>query len=267
MVRGVSRELLLGDTADSQGAVEVVDDDESDSSAATGPGRTRDEGWSAILTVDSSVENVNAAGEDRVNVQSADEAALTSVHGISSDIAKAIVAYRGQNRLENLVDLLNVVAVQSQNQPRPGQPPILPDAQQPGSPPSGPKVISEELFLDVADDLTTESTQDLPGLVNVNTASRAVLMCLPGMDQALAEAIISYRQSSGFFPNVAWLLKVPGMNQQILKPLAPRVTTRSETFRIISEGKVRSTGTRQRIQEIVHVGLGNLKVLAYQEGP
>src|SRR5437879_4582879 len=51
MVRGVSRELLLGDTADSQGAVEVVDDDESDSSAATGPGRTRDEGWSAILTV------------------------------------------------------------------------------------------------------------------------------------------------------------------------------------------------------------------------
>jgi competence ComEA-like helix-hairpin-helix protein len=115
--------------------------------------------------------------------------------------------------------------------------------------------------------LTTESGEDVPGLVNVNSASRAVLTCLPGVDQQLAQAIISYRQSSGFFPNIAWLLKVPGMNQQIFKQLAPRVTARSETFRILSEGKVSSTGTRQRIQEIVHVGRRNIEVLSYREGP
>ena len=92
-------------------------------------------------------------------------------------------------------------------------------------------------------------------------------MCLPGIDQELAQAIVSYRQSSGFFPNIAWLLKVPGMNQQIFKQLAPRVSARSETFRILSEGKVRSTGTRQRIEEIVHVRLRDIDVLSYREGP
>ena len=271
MVRGVSRELLLGESANQDGALDSVGNDSPDSSALDRRAGILDEGWSGILTVDSSLENVNAAGEDRVNVQSADEASLASVRGISSDIAKAIVAYRGQNRLENLADLLDVVAVRNQNLPapqgNPAQSPIPPNAPTPASLPSGPRVISEELFLDVADDFTTESGQDLPGLVNVNTASRAVLMCLPGIDQELAQAIVSYRQSSGFFPNIAWLLKVPGMNQQIFKQLAPRVTARSETFRILSEGKVRSTGTRQRIQEIVHVGLRDIDVLSYREGP
>ena len=268
MVRGVSRELLLGESANQDGALDSVENDSPDSSALDRGAGIVDEGWSGILTVDSSVENVNAAGEDRVNVQSADEASLASVRGISSDIAKAIVAYRGQNRLENLADLLDVVAVQNQNPPapqgNPAQSPIPPNA--PASSATGPRVISEELFLDVADDFTTEAGQDLPGLVNVNTASRAVLMCLPGIDQELAQAIVSYRQSSGFFPNIAWLLKVPGMNRQIFKQLAPRVSARSETFRILSEGKVRSTGTRQRIQEIVHVGLRNIDVLSYREG-
>ncbi len=268
MVRGVSRELLLGESANQDGALDSVENDSPDSSALDRGAGIVDEGWSGILTVDSSVENVNAAGEDRVNVQSANEASLASVRGISSDIAKAIVAYRGQNRLENLADLLDVVAVQNQNPPapqgNPAQSPIPPNA--PASSATGPRVISEELFLDVADDFTTEAGQDLPGLVNVNTASRTVLMCLPGIDQELAQAIVSYRQSSGFFPNIAWLLKVPGMNRQIFKQLAPRVSARSETFRILSEGKVRSTGTRQRIEEIVHVRLRDIDVLSYREG-
>ena len=256
MVRGVSRELLLGESANQDGALDSVGNDSPDSSAADRRAGIPDEGWSGILTVDSSVENVNAAGEDRVNVQSANEASLASIRGISSDIAKAIVAYRGQNRLENLADLLDVVAVQNQNPPapqgNPAQSPIPPNSPTPASSPTGPRVISEELFLDVADDFTTESGQ---------------LMCLPGIDQELAQAIVSYRQSSGFFPNIAWLLKVPGMNQQIFKQLAPRVSARSETFRILSEGKVRSTGTRQRIEEIVHVRLRDIDVLSYREGP
>jgi len=43
------------------------------------------------------------------------------------------------------------------------------------------------------------------------------------------------------------------------------VTARSETFRILSEGKVTSTGARQRIQEIVHVDLNEVTTLGYRE--
>ena len=214
-----------------------------------------------------------AAGEDRLSIQSADESALTSIRGITADIAKAIVAYRGQNRLENLADLLEVTQVQNQGQPL-AQPGPGPQAGRGGQAaqaaplpinPSGPKVVSDDLFMDIADDLTTESGKDLPGLVNINTASLTVLACLPGIDRQLAQAIISYRQSNGFFSNIAWLLKVPGMNRDIFKQIAPLLTARSETYRILSEGKVTSTGARQRIQVIVRVGLTDIQTLSYRE--
>jgi competence ComEA-like helix-hairpin-helix protein len=119
--------------------------------------------------------------------------------------------------------------------------------------------------MDIADDVTTVSDKDQTGLINVNTASLNVLACLPGVDRDLAQGIISYRQSSGYFPNIAWLLKVPGMTQQILKQFAPLISVRSETYRILSEGKITSTGARQRIQAIVHIGLSDIATLSYRE--
>jgi hypothetical protein len=50
-----------------------------------------------------------------------------------------------------------------------------------------------------------------------------------------------------------------------LKQIAPLVTARSETFRILSEGKITSTGARQRIQAIVHIGLSDQKTLSWRE--
>jgi competence ComEA-like helix-hairpin-helix protein len=125
--------------------------------------------------------------------------------------------------------------------------------------------VSEQLLMQVGDDLTAGNSGDLAGVVNINTASLEVLACLPGVTRELAQAIISYRTSSGFFPNAAYLLMVPGMTRDIFKQVTARVSARSETFRILSEGKVTSTGTRQRIQEIVHIGLSDLKTLSYRE--
>jgi competence ComEA-like helix-hairpin-helix protein len=212
-----------------------------------------------------------------VNIQSADERSLTGVRGITQEIAQAIVAYRGQNQFKTVADLLEVTAAQNQNQlgqrsngNATGQdqsaPP--PNAQSPNdspSAPSGPKVVSAELLMEIADDLTVQTEASLAGVVNINTASLEVLACLPGVSRDLAQAIISYRTSSGFFPNTACLLKVPGMTRDIFKQVAARVSARSETFRILSEGKVTSTGTRQRIQEIVRLGLNEFTTLSYRE--
>jgi competence ComEA-like helix-hairpin-helix protein len=126
-------------------------------------------------------------------------------------------------------------------------------------------VIDENLLMDIADDVTTDSGTDLRGLININTASLEVLACLPGISRELAQAIISFRQSNGFFPNIAWLLKVQGFNRDLFKQVAPRVTARSETYRILCEGKVNSTGVRQRVQEIVHIGLREVTTLSYRE--
>lgn len=272
LVRGVSPELLFGTR---RGEVHHVGDGEA--GPASGQSGS---GWADVLTVNSSVDNVSAAGEDQVNIQTADETALTSIPGITSDIARAIVAYRNQNRFESIVDLLDVTAAQNRGNPGPqaGNPGAqnftVPQGQfpqqgqtpgQPASNPSGPKVIGEQLLMDIADELTAQSGSELRGAINVNTASFEVLIGLPGMTRQLAYSIISYRQSSGFFPNIAYLLHVPGMSSQLLKQIAPLLSVRSETFRILSEGKIASSKVTQRIQEIVHIGLHSVTTVSYRE--
>lgn len=280
MVNGVSRQLLMGEDANQNGLLDPEEDDGDESFPPDNRDGLLDAGWSASLTVDSSVGNQTAAGQDRIDVQSADEKSLTSIPGISASLAKAIIAYRGQNKFENLADLLEVSALTPQGQsqgaqnpsvnqpPRDGQPPTAGGVQSSSrttAQPTGPKLISEDLFMEIADDVTVSSDSEQAGVININTASPEVLACLPGISPELAQAIVSYRKSAGFFPNIAWLLRVDGMNRAIFKQVAPKVSARSETFRILSEGRITSTGARKRIQAIVRMTSGSIDTISYRE--
>ncbi len=252
MVRGVTPDLLLGRDIHQNGMLAAGIEIES-----AGSIDSADLGWAGILTVDSTVQNLNAAGEDRVNLQTADESALTAVRGITPEIARAIVAYRGQHQFQSIADLLEVTP--PQNLGRKGS------SRADTADQSGNHVVSENLFMDIADEVTTATDQSLTGAININTAGLDVLVCLPGVTRELAQAIISQRQSNGFFANPGELLKVPDLTRDLLKQIAPFVTARSETFRILSEGKISSTGARQRIQAIVHIGLNNQTTLSWRE--
>jgi competence ComEA-like helix-hairpin-helix protein len=254
MVRGVSSDLLFGDDADQNGFL----DSENDAAITRKHAGPLDGGWSEIITVDSWTRNVNAGGDTRVNIQTADEGSLASIKGFSSDIAKAIVAGRGKKQLESLADLLDVTPAQNQGQGRGASPGS-------DSASSGPKLISEKLLMDVADDLTVQGEREQAGPININSASVAVLSCLPGISSDLAQAMVTYRTANGPFPNIAWLLKVPGFSKDLFKQVAARISARSETFRIISEGKVNSTGARQRLQVIVHIGASDIDTVSYRE--
>lgn len=250
MVRGISPDELLGRDTHQNG---LLAETENGDFVTPGSVDSSDLGWAGIFTVNSGIQNLNAGGEDRVNIQSADENTLTTIRGITPQIARAIVAYRGQHRFQSIADLLDVTP--PQNQP---QSDTSPDQ-------SGNQVVSENLFMDIADNITTGDGQDLPAVINVNTAGLDVLSCLPGMTRELAQSIISLRQSGGYFNNIGELLKIPEMSHDILKQIAPLISTRSETYRILCEGRINSTGTRQRIQAIVHVGLSSQQILSWRE--
>ena len=259
MVRGVTADLFLGRDVHQNGLLAAAGEHDF---AFPGSVDSADLGWAGILTVDSTVQNLNAAGEDRVNIQSADESSLTAIRGITPQIARAMVAYRGQHRFESIADLLDVTPPQNQNGRGSGG---RGASAQSTSDQSGKKVVDENLFMDIADDVTTETGASLPGAININTAGLDVLTCLPGVSRELAQAVISQRQSGGFFANTGELLKVPGLTSDMFKQIAPLVTARSETFRILSEGKINSSGARQRIQAIIHVGLNGQKTLSWRE--
>jgi hypothetical protein len=61
------------------------------------------------------------------------------------------------------------------------------------------------------------------------------------------------------------LLKLPEMSRDVFKQIAPLITARSETYRILGEGRINSTGARQRIEAIVHIGLNSQQLLAWRE--
>ena len=67
--------------------------------------------------------------------------------------------------------------------------------------------------------------------LNLNTATVAQLEALPGIGKSTAERIIEYRQKSGGFKKVEYLMNVKGIGEKSflkLKPLVTVVAPRSE---------------------------------------
>ena len=66
--------------------------------------------------------------------------------------------------------------------------------------------ISAEQFEQIEDNLRNPS---LSGLINVNTASEAVLACVPGLDVDKAKSMVAYRQANaGALNSIAWVKEV-----------------------------------------------------------
>lgn len=242
LVRDVSPSLLLGEDANANGLLDPEEDDGEDWQPMDNADGFLDRGWSAHLSLDAHAPNVSARGEARIQVKQAGENELTTVPGMSQEIAQAIVRWRGDNEINTLADLLKVTDQ------------------------SGNTVITTSLLVEMADQLTTLQETELPGRVNLNTASAKVLGCLPGMTPELAQAIVAHRSSSGFFKNEAALLEVPAMTSEIFAGLVSRITVEGDTWRILSEGEIPSSGARFREEWVVRVSDSTVQTIWRREG-
>jgi competence protein ComEA len=61
-------------------------------------------------------------------------------------------------------------------------------------------------------------------LVDLNRASEAELMELPGVGPARARAILAFRAEHGGFKSVSQLLRIKGFGRAMLRRLRPRLT-------------------------------------------
>lgn len=71
---------------------------------------------------------------------------------------------------------------------------------------------------------TSEAATE-PGPVNINTATLAELMTLPGIGETYARRIIDYREEHGPFQSVGELMNVAGIGEKRLESLWDLVTT------------------------------------------
>ena len=68
----------------------------------------------------------------------------------------------------------------------------------------------------VANDLTTTNSQNISGQININTAPRKVLLCLPGLEETDVDKIIAYRKSKSDedLAAVGWVTEALGDDGQ-----------------------------------------------------
>ncbi len=67
------------------------------------------------------------------------------------------------------------------------------------------------------------------GQININTSDAQTIYLLPGIDMEMAQNIVAFREVNGPLSNHEELLKVKGMNADILEGVLPYVKFEGET--------------------------------------
>jgi competence ComEA-like helix-hairpin-helix protein len=71
---------------------------------------------------------------------------------------------------------------------------------------------------------------------DVNLASAKQLATAAGITDEIAEAIVEYRQKSGFFKSPEDLLKVPGITKDVYKEINPQQGAEGDVYVVPAEG-------------------------------
>jgi DNA uptake protein ComE-like DNA-binding protein len=264
-IPGIDEVLLYGEDRNRNGVLDLAEDDGD----ATWPADDGDgilaRGLAGYLTCHSAARNLTVDGDERVNINSADEQELRrSLEGISGDQAFSIVKQRESREFSNIAELLDVPLVRKQQSGNGASTGSDGDGEEGRSTSeggrrgsdsgetdsgsgngngesedsaTGDKAFSAEEFREIADLVTTSDEDTLTGVINVNTAGRDVLACLPGFDGDIAAEIVDMRRESPF-NSIAGLLDVFGVSADILKGVCANVSVRSDVFRVISYGVV-----------------------------
>lgn len=89
--------------------------------------------------------------------------------------------------------------------------------------------LTAEEFAQIHTDLTASSAATVRGLINVNTASEAVLACIPGIGPTKAASLVALRLSRGdTLTSYAWLTEV--LDPVSLAQAGPYITDQSYQF-------------------------------------
>ena len=143
----------------------------------------------------------------------------------------------------------------------------------------------------ILDKISVAEPPQLPvrGRININTAPRKVLEALPGVDSSLAKAIINYGDRKGPFNKIGEILQILlmeklGFNgkdddedgyideddetEAIFRSISNLITTRSNCFTIVSQGKVirsKEVVAEKKMKAVVDRGTSPIKIKYYRE--
>lgn len=231
LVAGVTPDILYGIDRNHNGVTEPGEQAQGGSGSQSSTGVSANRGIYPFVTVYSVEPNADANGTARVNVnptQGAGGAPGATVQttvtqnggtvqtvtqggaggsqsgGKSSSSSSSSSARTLQQVLQKAGISANRITDITNRAQRGGFANIFDFAQKTG-------MTSQDLRL-VADEITTSPSKTTEGLINVNTASRAVLLTLPNIQEADVDALIGQRQTADT-TSIAWVSDAIGLQK------------------------------------------------------
>lgn len=258
MVRGVTEELLYGEDTNFNGLLDYNEKDGDESPPADNRDDNLYQGWISYLTCYSYDNNVDADGNQKININRANESQMQESLGISRAQAQWIVERRGSNRFNSIGDLIE------NNSPKQPQESSNSDEAQ---------RMDLQTFNQIADKITVSGGNRAPGKININTAPKWVLVALlgdSGENEETAENIIAYRSSlmDGMY-SISDLLDADLVNISTFKRIANNITTRSEVYTIrctATADRGTSSGTTLQTEVVVDRSSSPCKTLYWYQG-
>ncbi len=242
-VEGMTSELLYGARQETVGVGSPNPSGRGDL-ATTAPIPTGLVGLATIYSVDASTD---PNGEPLVDINTAEAAKLTEINTQQNQSvftqaeAESLIQQRDFDKFSALLDV---------------------------------QAVSDELFNDIRDQLTTEdnnqqksetspetslptadngqptTNNDEGGKVNINTADVETLASLDGIDQGIAERIVSHREGQGLFQNIDAIKDVKMLTQQEFIGIVDKIT--------LKEGETR--------QGLININTATPEILALLPG-
>ncbi|HYE30912.1 MAG TPA: helix-hairpin-helix domain-containing protein [Methylomirabilota bacterium] len=246
--RGFTPAVLFGEDANFNFALDANEDDAQTRTPLDNQDGKLDLGLRRYLTVASYEDNrlPISEGVRRVNINDAKDA-LPAVE-LPASLTNFIIALRTNSmQISHPVSLLDAkISVKDEK----------------GNAVEVSSGIGKDDLDTVLKHFTCEADEQTPGLINVNTASAAVLATLPGLDDALAERIVSTRSavSPERRETIAWVLTEGALEMEKFKVVAPYLTSRSLQFEFSVVGFAKPSGRFKSFEVIVDLAGGDGRV-------
>lgn len=237
LVRGFTPAVVLGEDANRNFSLDPNEDDGDERDPPDDADGRLQPGLLPLLTVYSREPNTDRTGKRRFHLNTPG-ATLTE----TNDLPPAFVAFvtelgASKSVVLDPAELLDATFTLTG-----------PDGQE-RSVPTG---IGKDSLPLVLDRFTGSAEAELVGRINVNTAPASVLQLVPGIDNALAENILSARRNlpQERRASVAWIHVENLVDAEKFREIAPLLTTRSLQFRFNVLGYGARSG-RFRVVEAV----------------
>lgn len=288
LIKGIDDETFYGEDADLDGVLDRNEDDGDASPPHDDADGVLRPGLAGLCTVWSYERNTDSQGQARLNMNRIGRGTMVQQLNFTDALADAVVQQR-RRRFRSLMDLVGLrgQAQTSQEQSSQGQSQTSGgqsgtsqgqsqtsggQAGESSSESSAPtqdtsgrvNEITLRWIAEHMDQITVTNRRTLRGLINVNTASKDVLLTLPGLSAESAEAIVARRTSAkGAYTSVGQLLGDP-LTEEEFKAASERCTVRSSVFEVRCRG-VTEGGIRHEIVAVIDRGASPMTILYWYE--